>query len=247
MKSYIKSRKENRFSAPAATTTGSEWGIKVVMPHIFNPDLESGRIASRQSPGGPPCCNDRKGEQRKSAAAPQFRRVSDPAIRKQARSFAPGLFASILQTISPRTSPRGTPGSDGRCAKSKSSSDTRPGKLPYWYSYRSPVRPSWPPSPWRGGHPRHVPAAVSRATTHGRRRKHRRAVLTGRSAGTATDAGSGIHRNVGIGLRDGNVVGILHGIRTDRDEAAGLKNLIVGTAIHHEVLITGKPPNARAR
>lgn len=39
--------------------------------------------------------------------------------------------------------------------------------------------------------------------------KHRRAVLTGRSAGTATDAGSGIHRNVGIGLRDGNVVGIL--------------------------------------
>ena len=50
----------------------------------FNPDLESGRIASRQSPGGPPCCNDRKGEQRKSAAAPQFRRVSDPAIRKQA-------------------------------------------------------------------------------------------------------------------------------------------------------------------
>ena len=141
------------------------------MPHIFNPDLESGRIASRQSPGGPPCCNDRKGEQRKSAAAPQFRRVSDPAIRKQARSFAPGLFASILQTISPRTSPRGTPGSDGRCAKSKSSSDTRPGKLPYWYSYRSPVRPSWPPSPWRGGHPRHVPAAVTRATTHGRRRK----------------------------------------------------------------------------
>ena len=182
----------------------------------FNPDLESGRIASRQSPGGPPCCNDRKGEQRKSAAAPQFRRVSDPAIRKQARSFAPGLFASILQTISPRTSPRGTPGSDGRCAKSKSSSDTRPGKLPYWYSYRSPVRPSWPPSPWRGGHPRHVPAAVSRATTHGRRRKS----IAEPFLQVAAQAPQPMQAAASIATRhrprDGNVVGILHAfVRTE--------------------------------
>ena len=157
------------------------------MPHIFNPDLESGRIASRQSPGGPPCCNDRKGEQRKSAAAPQFRRVSDPAIRNK-----PGvslrLVCIYLQTISPRTSPRGTPGSDGRCAKSKSSSDTRPGKLPYWYSYRSPVRPSWPPSLGAAG-TLDTSLRQFRERRHtGGDEKHRRAVLTGRSAGTATDA-----------------------------------------------------------
>ena len=92
----------------------------------------------------------------------------------------------------------------------------------------------------RGGHPRHVPAAVSRATTHGRRRKASpsrsyRSQRRHRNRCRQRHPSQRRHRP-----RDGNVVGILHGIRTDRDEAAGLKNLIVGTAIHHEVLDYGE-------
>ena len=66
--------------------------------------------------------------------------------------------------------------------------------------------------------------------------QHRRAVLTGGYAGTATDAGGGVHGQFSVIVRDKDGIGILRGTGADRDETTGLENLIEGLAIHNEVL-----------
>ena len=70
--------------------------------------------------------------------------------------------------------------------------------------------------------------------------QHSRAVLTRCGASTATDAGSSIHRLVGIRLRNRNGVGIGHRVRAYRYITARLQDLIVSTAIDHEVLDHGE-------
>ena len=66
--------------------------------------------------------------------------------------------------------------------------------------------------------------------------EHRRAVLTCCSAGTATDTGRCVHRLVGYRLGDRNGVSIGYTASIYTDEASGLHDLIVRTAIYHEVL-----------
>ena len=70
--------------------------------------------------------------------------------------------------------------------------------------------------------------------------EHGRTVLAGGGAGSAADAGGGIHRLVGVGLRDQDRVGIGHRVCAHRDEASGLENLVVGRAVDHEVLDDGE-------
>ena len=67
-------------------------------------------------------------------------------------------------------------------------------------------------------------------------KQHRRAVLTRCHAGTATNAGSGIHALLSVLVRDEDVVGILSGTGSDRDESTGLKDLVEGAAVYNQVL-----------
>lgn len=66
--------------------------------------------------------------------------------------------------------------------------------------------------------------------------QHRRAVLTGGNASSATNASGGVHTLLSILVRDENIVGILGGTSSDRDESASLKNLVKGTAVYNQVL-----------
>jgi len=70
--------------------------------------------------------------------------------------------------------------------------------------------------------------------------EHGRTILARRGAGSAADAGGGVHRLLGVGLRDRNGVGVGHRVRAHRDEASGLQNLIVSRTVHHEVLDDGE-------
>ena len=70
--------------------------------------------------------------------------------------------------------------------------------------------------------------------------EHGRTVLARRGAGSAADAGGGVHRLLGVGLRDRNGVGVGHRVRAHRDEASGLQNLVVSRTVHHEVLDDGE-------
>ena len=70
--------------------------------------------------------------------------------------------------------------------------------------------------------------------------EHGRTVLAGGGAGSAADAGGGVHRLVGVGLRDQDSVGVGHRVGAHRDEASGLENLVVGRAVDHEVLDDGE-------
>jgi len=74
--------------------------------------------------------------------------------------------------------------------------------------------------------------------------EHRRAVLACRGARSAADAGGGVHRLVGVGLRNRNGVCVGHGVRAYGDEASGLQDLVVGRAVHHEVLDDGESRRA---
>lgn len=240
LKSYIKSRKENRFSAPAATTTGSEWGIKVVMPHISTPTSNPAESPAGNLPAGLLAATTGKAN---SVNQPQPRNFGEfripPYANKPGVSLRACLhlfFKRLVLELRREELPVQTGDVRNRnhlrtlgLASSRIGTVTE-AQFVHLGHHRLGAAGTLDTSLRQFRERRHT----------GGDEKHRRAVLTGRSAGTATDAGSGIHRNVGIGLRDGNVVGILHGIRTDRDEAAGLKNLIVGTAIHHEVLDYGE-------
>lgn len=66
--------------------------------------------------------------------------------------------------------------------------------------------------------------------------QHCGTVLTGRHAGAATNAGSRVHALLSILVRDKDVVGILSGTSSDRDESASLKDLVKGAAVNHQVL-----------
>ena len=66
-------------------------------------------------------------------------------------------------------------------------------------------------------------------------KQHCGTVLTGRHAGTATNAGSRVHALLCILVRDKDVVGILSGTSSDRDESASLKDLVKGAAVNHQV------------
>ena len=66
--------------------------------------------------------------------------------------------------------------------------------------------------------------------------KHRRTVLTGRYASTATDARSRIHAFLRTFVGNQDIVGILRRTGTDGNEAAGLQDLVKRTAVHHQVL-----------
>ena len=70
--------------------------------------------------------------------------------------------------------------------------------------------------------------------------QHGRTVLARGGAGSAADAGGGVHRLLGVGLRDRNGVGVGHRVRAHRDEASGLQNLVVSRTVHHEVLDDGE-------
>jgi len=62
----------------------------------------------------------------------------------------------------------------------------------------------------------------------------------GPRGGPAADAGGSVHRLFGVGLRDRNRIGVGHRVGAYRDEAAGLKNLVVSRAVHDEVLDDGE-------
>ena len=66
--------------------------------------------------------------------------------------------------------------------------------------------------------------------------QHCGTVLTGRHAGAATNAGSRVHALLSILVRDKDVVCILSGTSSDRDESASLKDLVKGAAVNHQVL-----------
>ena len=66
--------------------------------------------------------------------------------------------------------------------------------------------------------------------------QHRRAVLTGRHASAATNAGSRVHTLLSILVRDKDVVGILGGTGSDRDESASLKNLVERASVNDQIL-----------
>lgn len=66
--------------------------------------------------------------------------------------------------------------------------------------------------------------------------QHCGTILTGRHAGAATNAGSRVHALLSILVRDKDVVGILSGTSSDRDESASLKDLVKGAAVNHQVL-----------
>ena len=70
--------------------------------------------------------------------------------------------------------------------------------------------------------------------------EHGRAVLTSGDAGSATDAGGAVHCLVGILLRNEDGVGVLCLTCANRGVAAGLDNLVEGTAIDHTVLDHGE-------
>ena len=66
--------------------------------------------------------------------------------------------------------------------------------------------------------------------------QHRRAVLTGRHTSAATNASGGVHTLLSVLVRDEDVVGILGGTSSDRDESAGLKDLVERAAVNYQVL-----------
>ena len=66
--------------------------------------------------------------------------------------------------------------------------------------------------------------------------QHRRAVLTGCHASAATNAGSRVHTLLSILVRDKDVVGILGGTGSDRDESASLKDLVERAAVNDQIL-----------
>lgn len=66
--------------------------------------------------------------------------------------------------------------------------------------------------------------------------QHCGTILTGRHAGAATNAGSRVHALLSILVRNKDVVGILSGTSSDRDESASLKDLVKGAAVNHQVL-----------
>ena len=74
--------------------------------------------------------------------------------------------------------------------------------------------------------------------------QHSRTILTRSSASTATDAGSSIHRLVGVSLRNRNSVGVGHRVGAYRNVTTGLENLVVSTTIHYEVLDHGEGSRA---
>lgn len=65
--------------------------------------------------------------------------------------------------------------------------------------------------------------------------QHCGTILTGRHAGAATNAGSRVHALLSILVRNKDVVGILSGTSSDRDESASLKDLVKGAAVNHQV------------
>src|SRR5579883_2074626 len=65
-------------------------------------------------------------------------------------------------------------------------------------------------------------------------------VGAGSDAGTATDAGGGVHGAVGVLLGDREIVGVLRGAGGDRNEAAGGDDAVKGRPIDSEVLDDGK-------
>lgn len=67
-------------------------------------------------------------------------------------------------------------------------------------------------------------------------KQHRRAVLTRCDASTATNAGGSVHALLSVLVRNEDVVGILSGTCSDRDESTSLKNLVKGAAVNHQVL-----------
>ena len=67
-------------------------------------------------------------------------------------------------------------------------------------------------------------------------KQHRRAVFTGCNAGTATYAGGSVHALLSVLVRDKNVVGILGGTSSDRDESSSLKDLVESAAVNNQVL-----------
>ena len=73
-------------------------------------------------------------------------------------------------------------------------------------------------------------------TDAGSDEEHRRTVLTRSHTGTTAHAGRCIHALLRLVVRDQDVVGILRRTGPDRNEAAGLEDLIEGAAVHDEVL-----------
>ena len=66
--------------------------------------------------------------------------------------------------------------------------------------------------------------------------QHCGTVLTGCHASAATNAGSRVHTLLSVLVRDEDVVGILGGTSSDRDESAGLKDLVERAAVNNQVL-----------
>ena len=67
-------------------------------------------------------------------------------------------------------------------------------------------------------------------------KQHRRAVFTGCNTGTTTYAGGSVHALLSVLVRDKNVVGILGGTGSDRDESSSLKDLVESAAVNNQVL-----------
>ncbi len=67
-------------------------------------------------------------------------------------------------------------------------------------------------------------------------KEHSRAVLTRCHASTATNACGSVHALLSVLVRNEDVVGILSGTCSDRDKSTGLKNLVKGAAVNHQVL-----------
>ena len=66
--------------------------------------------------------------------------------------------------------------------------------------------------------------------------QHGGTVLTCCNASSATYAGCSIHALLSLVVRDEDIVGILGGTGTDRDESAGLEDLVKRTPVDHKVL-----------
>ncbi len=69
----------------------------------------------------------------------------------------------------------------------------------------------------------------------GTHEKHGRAIRAGCRAGSATDAGGGVHGLVGDGFWNGNGVGVGRGAAALADVAAGLNDAVEGAAVGDEV------------
>ena len=74
--------------------------------------------------------------------------------------------------------------------------------------------------------------------------QHGRSVLAGSHTGAASDARGRIHALVGIGLRNRNRIRVGHSAGSDRDETAGLQNLVERAAVDGQVLDNRKRARA---